>query len=74
MKASVGDRLIIKGVHLGDPERDGEIIAVEGPDGAPPWRVRWESDGHVSFFFPGPDVTVQHLERTATRREHGGHP
>jgi hypothetical protein len=74
MRASVGDRLIIKGVHLGDPERDGEIIAIEGPDGAPPWQVRWETDGHVSLFFPGPDVTVRHLEHAISHQGHGAHP
>lgn len=71
MRASVGDRVIIKGVHLGEPERDGEVIAVEGPDGAAPWRVRWDN-GHVSLFFPGPDVTVRHLQHAIPREERGG--
>jgi hypothetical protein len=31
MRASVGDRLIIKGVHLGDPERDGEVGQGQAP-------------------------------------------
>jgi len=62
MKAGAGDRIIIKGRHLGDPDRDGEIVAVEGPDGAPPYWVRWEADGHISLFFPGPDVTIQHYQ------------
>jgi Domain of unknown function (DUF1918) len=61
MNASVGDRIIVKGLHVGEPERDGEILAVEGPDGAPPYRVRWDN-GHVSVFFPGAGATVQHFE------------
>ena len=61
MHAAVGDRVVIKGRHLGEPERDGEVIALDGPGGQPPWRVRWESDGHVSLFFPGSDATIQHL-------------
>ena len=64
MNASVGDRIIVPGAHLGDPVRDGEIVAVEGEGGGPPYRVRW-ADGHVSLFFPGPDVTVHHFEHEA---------
>jgi hypothetical protein len=36
MQATVGDRVIIKGRHLGEPEGDGVIIALAGPDGQPP--------------------------------------
>jgi hypothetical protein len=61
MQAAVGDRVVIKGRYLGESERGGEIIALEGPDGQPPWRVRWEADGHVSLLFPGPDAIIQHL-------------
>jgi hypothetical protein len=68
MRATVGDRVVVKGRYLGEPERDGEIIGLDGPDGRPPWRVRWESDGHVSLFFPDADVTIQHLGH-AHRRE-----
>ena len=39
--ASVGDRLIIRGHRVGEPERDAEIIEVRGPDGSPPYLVRW---------------------------------
>ena len=70
MQASVGDRIIVKGLHLGDPDRDGEILAVDGSDGAPPYQVRWEPDSHVSLFFPGSDAIVEHhgcIDRTAVR-------
>ena len=63
MKASVGDRIIVRGARVGDLERDGEIVAVEGKEGGPPYLVRWAADGRVSLFFPGPDATVQHFER-----------
>jgi hypothetical protein len=72
MQATVGDRVIIKGRHLGEPERDGEIIAVEGADGQPPWRVRWEVDGHISLFFPGSDAIVQHLGQVQRHEQDGG--
>ena len=46
MKAKVGDRLVIKGHHVGEPDRDAEILEVHGEDGAPPFLVRWDDDGH----------------------------
>jgi hypothetical protein len=61
MYAEVGDRIVIKGHRIGEPERDCEVIAVEGADGAPPYRVRWGEDGHESWFFPGSDASVQHF-------------
>jgi hypothetical protein len=62
MHASVGDRIIIKGHHIGEPDRDAEVIGVEGADGAPPYRVRWGEDGHESLYFPGTDASVHHVE------------
>ena len=65
MNAQAGDRIVIKGHHIGEPERDGEILEV-GPDGGPPYRVRWEDSGREAIFFPGPDAVVQHF--TPSRR------
>lgn len=59
MKAQVGDELIVKGSHVGEPERRGVIAEVHGADGAPPYLVRW-SDGHQSSFFPSSDTVVEH--------------
>lgn len=53
MEAQVGDRIVIHSLHVGEPPRDGEIIEVRGPDGGPPYLVRW-SDGHESLVYPGP--------------------
>jgi hypothetical protein len=61
-KAHPGDRFVVRGHHLGEPERDGEILEVMGKDGGPPYLVLWD-DGHKSEVFPGPDSFVQHLER-----------
>jgi hypothetical protein len=66
MRANVGDRIVIKGHHLGEPERDGEILEVRGVDGGPPYIVRWEDAGHECLFFPGSDASIQHFEHTAT--------
>lgn len=65
MKAAQGDRIIIRGHHIGEPDRDGEVLEVQGDDGGPPFLVRWEDTGHESLFFPGPDATVQHFEHVA---------
>jgi hypothetical protein len=62
LTASVGDRLIIRGHRVGEPERDAEVIEVRGPDGAPPYLVRWSTDGHESLLFPGSDAFVEHHE------------
>lgn len=61
LTAAVGDRLVIRGHRVGEPERDAEIIEVRGPDGTPPFVVRWDDDGHESLLFPGTDAFVQHL-------------
>lgn len=61
MRASAGDRLIIKGHAVGDRDRDAEILEARGPDGSPPFVVRWEDTGHETLFFPGSDATVQHF-------------
>jgi hypothetical protein len=40
MRAEVGDELTVKGRHQGDEERRGEIIRVDGADGA---RRTWSA-------------------------------
>ena len=59
MKAVVGDELTVRGRHQGDEDRHGEIIEVQGKDGAPPYLVRWR-DGHQSVFFPTSGTEVEH--------------
>jgi hypothetical protein len=46
MKAKVGDRLVIKVHHVGEPDRDAGIIEVRGDDDGPPFVVRWDDDGY----------------------------
>jgi hypothetical protein len=60
MKASPGDRLVIRGHSLGAHVHDGEILEVLGEAGDPPYVVRWSDDGHVSRIFPGSDAYVEH--------------
>jgi hypothetical protein len=59
MRAEVGDELTVRGVHQGDEDRHGEIIRVDGADGAPPYLVRWR-DGHETVFFPAAGTEVTH--------------
>jgi Domain of unknown function (DUF1918) len=61
LRAEPGDRLVIRGHHQGEPERDAEVLEVLGDEGAPPYVVRWQDDGHVSRLYPGSDAYVEHL-------------
>jgi len=67
MKAQAGDELVVKGRHVGDPDRTGVIIEVIGQAGGPPYLVRW-SDGHESSFFPTSGTVAQHISLPARER------
>lgn len=59
MNAIVGDRLLVHGHKVGEVERHCEVLECRGPDGSPPYVVRWEGDGHEGLFFPGPDAEIE---------------
>lgn len=59
-----GDRLVIQGHHVGEPDRDAEILEARGSGGGPPYLVRWEDGGAVSLLYPGSDARI---ERTGNR-------
>ena len=61
LRARSGDRLVIRGHSLGEPDRDAEILEALGDDGAPPFRVCWQEDGHESEIFPVTDACIEHL-------------
>jgi uncharacterized protein DUF1918 len=61
MYAAKGDRLVVHSPQLDGPVRDGEILEVRGPEGSPPFVVRWSDNGHESLYFPGPDASVEHF-------------
>ena len=61
MQAHVGDRLVVKGHHIGEPDRDAKVLEVHGKDGEAPYLVEWSDDGHVGLVFPGPDAFIEHL-------------
>ncbi len=68
MKAQVGDELVVRGRHVGDPDRTGVIIEVRGEDGGPPYLVRW-SDGHESSFFPTTGTMAEHILLSASGKQ-----
>ncbi len=59
MKGHVGDRLVLKGTHVGDHTRVGVITEVRREDGTPPYVVKWLDTGHEALVFPGPDAHVE---------------
>lgn len=67
MRARVGDRLIVKAHHVGEPDRDAEIVDVRGENGEPPWVIRWEDSDHEVLYFPGPDAVVEHFAASPDR-------
>ena len=62
MRAAIGDRIVIKAHHIGEPEHDAEVLEVRGGDGGPPYLVRWGDTGREALLFPGVDAVVQHFE------------
>ncbi len=65
MIAHVGDRLVLKGIHVGDPHRVGIVTALPHADGTPPYQVRWLDNDHTALVFPGPEA---HLEAATAAR------
>lgn len=59
--ATPGDRLVIHGHHLGQPERDAKILDARGDNGGPPFVVRWSDTGRVGIVYPGSDASVDYL-------------
>lgn len=60
MRATQGDKIVIRGRAVGNPDRHGEIVDVRGEDGGPPYEVRFQ-DGHRSMVFPGSDFIIEHV-------------
>lgn len=69
MQAHVGDRIIVRAHHLGEADKDCEVLEVHGEDGGPPYLVRWSDSGHEGLFFPGSDAMV--VSGTARRGARG---
>ncbi len=83
MRARPGDHLVLAAPHTSDATRDGVVVAARGPDGGPPYVVRW-SDGHEALIYPGPGAVLrverdehrppaEPAERAPRHDEHVGH-
>ena len=59
MRAEVGDKIVVRGRHQGDGDREGVIAEVHGAGGAPPYLVRW-ANGHETVFMPSSGTLVEH--------------
>ena len=66
MRAAVGDRIVVRGHRIGEPNRDCEVLEVRGTDGGPPYIVRLGDTGHEALFFPGSDASIDHYEHATT--------
>lgn len=55
MRADKGDHATVPGRHVGDPERHGEVLEIRGPDGGPPYLIRWD-DGQERLVCPGAEM------------------
>jgi hypothetical protein len=62
MKATAGDTVIVEGTHVAAHRRQGEIVEVHDPNGAPPYLVHWTDTDSETLFFPGPDAHIIHSE------------
>jgi Domain of unknown function (DUF1876)/Domain of unknown function (DUF1918) len=58
MHALPGDRVVLAAPNASGATRDGEVLETRGPDGGPPYLVRW-SDGHEGLFYPGPGALLR---------------
>jgi hypothetical protein len=43
-------------------------VEARGPNGAPPFVVRWDDAGHDVLFFPGTDTVIEHLSEVGPER------
>jgi hypothetical protein len=59
MHAQIGDWLVIPPAPHEAHGRRGQVVALIHPDGAPPYRVRWLEDEHVSVVFPPPEAYLR---------------
>ena len=66
MHADIGVRIVVKSHRVGQPDRDCEVLEVHGPEGGPPYVVRWGDTGHETLFFPGADASVQHFAKAGS--------
>ncbi|MFI7063625.1 DUF1918 domain-containing protein [Kribbella sp. NPDC050124] len=70
MRASAGDWLVVEGTHLNEHQRHGHILEIHGPNGEPPYLVRWADTGTESLFAPGPGAHILTAEQMQHLHDH----
>lgn len=70
MHARTGDHLVVEGAKVGMGRRDGEILETHGPEGAPPFLVRWNDSGAEALVYPGPDAHIQPADQVTAEKAH----
>ena len=58
VKAAAGDQVVVESNHVMAHRRQGEIVEVPDPGGAPPYLVHWTDTDTETLFFPGPDAHI----------------
>jgi Domain of unknown function (DUF1918) len=48
MRAKAGDRIIV----AGGTDRIGVVLSSLGPDGSPPYVIKWLKGGHIAMVSP----------------------
>lgn len=70
MKATPGDWLMIEGTHLNDRKRHGLILEVHGPDGSPPYLVRWDDSDAETVVIPSAGAHILTANEMKELQEH----
>ncbi|KUL34836.1 hypothetical protein ADL22_29625 [Streptomyces sp. NRRL F-4489] len=73
MQVHKGDVLRFTGRAVGRPEHRATVVEVLGPNGEPPYRVRYE-DGHETEIFPGPGCVTEGATRQRPPRTDAAGP
>lgn len=68
MHAKPGDHIVIQGHHVGEIEKEGEILEVRGEGGEPPFLVRWLDEERETLVFPGSDAVVHKSRRKTSKK------
>ena len=58
MFAKVGDRILVRGHRMGQPDRQCVVLEVRHEQGQPPYVVQWDGSDHQDVYFPGSDATI----------------
>jgi hypothetical protein len=69
MKAAPGDWLMIESTHLNEQKRHGLILEVRGPDGSPPYLVRWDDSKAETVVIPSAGAHILTAEQMTKLKE-----